>query len=69
MWVVIKFVDNRIVGCVVGVFDSEADAERYGEAVAKYSLGYEKWVVRELQLAKVVDVDGNPTLSPASENS
>ena len=68
MWVVIKFVDNRIIGCVVGVFDSEADAERYGEAAAQYSLGYEKWVVRELQLAKV-DAHGNTPLSPTSHDS
>ena len=48
-WVVVKIVDNSLVGCIVGPFDSGNDAASYGEAAGKYSLGYERWETRLLQ--------------------
>ena len=52
-WAVVKIVVNtgaaELVGCIVGPFLTEDTAKQYAEAAGRYSLGYEKWVVRELQ--------------------
>lgn len=52
VWAVIKIVDagaGKIVGCMVGPFETERAAEEYAEKAGRYSLGYEKWIVKELQ--------------------
>lgn len=52
-WTATKIVTREngstIIGCVVGPFDSEIDAVNYTTRAAVGSLGYEKWLVRELQ--------------------
>jgi hypothetical protein len=51
-WAVVKIVDagaGRIVGCMVGPFDLKHTAEEYAERAGRSCLGYENWVVRELQ--------------------
>jgi hypothetical protein len=48
-WVVAKVVDNQLLGCVVGPFKTATEAQAYGERAGLYSLGYEKWEVRQLQ--------------------
>jgi hypothetical protein len=53
VWAVIKIVDaggaDKIVGCMVGPFKTEHAAMIYAEKAVRYSLGYEKWIVKELQ--------------------
>jgi len=49
VWAVVKIVDGRMVGCMVGPFKTERAAEIYAERASFACLGYEKWVVRELQ--------------------
>ena len=52
VWAVIKIVDagaGKIVGCMVGPFETERAAEEYAEKAGRYSLGYEKWIAKELQ--------------------
>lgn len=55
-WVVMKYVVTNplspLLGCIVGPFETEDAAEKYGEAASRYCLGYEKWVTRELQPPK-----------------
>lgn len=51
MWVVIKFVGNSMIGCVVGPFDSPFAAQDYADKAIVGGLGHEAWVVRELQEA------------------
>lgn len=34
---------------MVGPFETERAAEEYAEKAGRYSLGYEKWIARELQ--------------------
>jgi hypothetical protein len=46
---VVKLVDDRIIGAVIGPFKYAEDAEAYAVVASKFSLGYEKWEVRELQ--------------------
>ncbi len=48
MWVVIKVVDHRIIGCAVGPFDTQEAADKYGELAVVGSLGYEKWISKEV---------------------
>jgi hypothetical protein len=51
-WAVVKIVDagiGKIVGCIVGPFEIEHVAYEYAEKAGRSSLGYEKWIVRELQ--------------------
>ena len=53
MWSVVKVVTNTgapdIIGCAVGPFFTERAAEIYAERAARSALGYEKWIVKELQ--------------------
>lgn len=53
-WAVLKYVTtdplNPMLGCIVGPFGTEDAAEKYAKAASLYCLGYEKWLVRELQL-------------------
>ena len=53
MWIAIKVVTTEngsiIVGCSVGPFKTEGAAIGYAARAVVGSLGYEKWVVRELQ--------------------
>jgi hypothetical protein len=49
VWAVVKVVDGRIIGCMVGPFATEHAAIEYTEKASKFSLGYENWVVRELE--------------------
>ena len=52
-WVAIKTVTREngsiIVGCSVGPFGTEERAKCYAERASTGSLGYEKWIVQELQ--------------------
>ena len=48
-WVVVKIVERRLIGCVVGPFETEQAAEDYAEKAVLGCLGYENWIVRELQ--------------------
>ena len=49
VWAVVKIVDGRMVGCMVGPFKTKPAAEEYAEKAGLSSLGYEKWIVRALQ--------------------
>ena len=49
MWVVVKVIEGRLIGCVVGSFETEQAAEEYAAKAVAGSLGYEKWLVKELQ--------------------
>lgn len=52
MWAVVKIVDagiGKFVGCIVGPFETDHAAYEYAKKAGLSSLGYEKWVVRELQ--------------------
>ena len=52
-WAVVKIVDagmgRKIVGCIVGPFEIEHVAYEYAEKAGRSALGYEMWIVRELQ--------------------
>lgn len=51
VWAVIKIVTaaSPIIGCMVGPFETERAAEVYAEKASLFCLGYEKWIVKELQ--------------------
>ena len=48
--IVIAESGSLIIGCTVGPFESEKAAETYAAHAMVGSLGYEKWLVRELQV-------------------
>ncbi len=57
MWVAVKVVlagAAPIIGCVAGPFDNRQAAEDYGEKAVYGSLGYERWIVRELEAPKEI---------------
>jgi hypothetical protein len=48
-----------IIGCSVGPFENEIDAKDYAEGAAVGSLGYEHWLVQELQSPVQEIIDHN----------
>lgn len=49
-WVAVKVLsETKAIGCVIGPFHTEKDALIYAGKAGQYNLGYETWVVRELQ--------------------
>lgn len=57
MWIVIKVVVNTgappIIGVAVGPFDTRLEAEQYAAKAVVASLGYENWIIKELEKAKI----------------
>jgi hypothetical protein len=73
-WVAIKIVTTQpldlLIGCVVGPFQNEEAALRYGELASKYCLGYEKWIAREYQSPNALErLPCPPTSSTASSKA
>ena len=56
MWIVIKVVVNTgappIIGVAVGPFETHQDAEDYITGAVVGALGYENWIVKELEEPK-----------------
>lgn len=48
-WAVVKIVEGKLLGCVIGPFPTKDAAEEHGERAGRFDLGYEKWVACELQ--------------------
>lgn len=52
-WAVVKVIINtgrdELIGCIVGPFETSDAAKVYAEKAMHSALGYERWLVRELQ--------------------
>jgi hypothetical protein len=56
MWVLVKVVGAQsidAVGAIVGPFATALDAQDYAERLKPGALGYEAWLVREVQLPRL----------------